>query len=188
MIQRRDVFAGLAAVLAASPAALAHTPYGQWVVYRKKHLLIGCHRQDPDTYTLAQAVVREFENDLEAARARPARAPRPERLASLLGTDQLDVAILNAMDANEMATGAGRFAPYGKIPLRVIGSHGAYAMVAHARVPDHHAWLMAMAVDSGLAMSLAWPDGIVLDRHPGVRAYIEGVDLAVLQPDTVAPD
>ena len=23
-----------------------HTPYGQWVVYRKKHLLIGCHKAD----------------------------------------------------------------------------------------------------------------------------------------------
>jgi len=26
-----------------------HTPYRQWVVYRKKHLLIGCHKADPET-------------------------------------------------------------------------------------------------------------------------------------------
>ena len=38
-----------------------HTPYGQWVVYRKKHLLIGCHKEDPRTYVLAKEAVALLE-------------------------------------------------------------------------------------------------------------------------------
>ena len=38
-----------------------HTPYGQWVVYRKKHLLIGCHKEDAETYRLAKSIVAAFE-------------------------------------------------------------------------------------------------------------------------------
>jgi len=46
---RRDVLIGLALAAASCAAAGAHTPYGQWVVYRQKHLLIGAHRGDART-------------------------------------------------------------------------------------------------------------------------------------------
>ncbi len=52
-----------------------HTPYGQWVVYRKKHLLIGCHKADPETYDLAKRVVALLDAHLPAAKSRVARAP-----------------------------------------------------------------------------------------------------------------
>ena len=90
-----------------------HTPYGQWQVYRQKHLLIGCHREDPETYDLAQQVVATLDERLPEAAARPARARTAGRLASLLGTDQLKLAVLSEEDAAAMAVGAGRFAPYG---------------------------------------------------------------------------
>jgi hypothetical protein len=37
--------------------ASAHTPYRQWQVYRRRHLLIGCSRTDAPTYPLAQKIV-----------------------------------------------------------------------------------------------------------------------------------
>ena len=86
MIRRRGVLTGLAAGVLA-PAAFAHTLYPQWVAYRRKHLLIGCHRKDNRTYELAQQLVGDINHALPKAKARPARTPHPERLASLIGTD-----------------------------------------------------------------------------------------------------
>ena len=45
---RRQVLR-LGGALAAAVLLSGHTPYGQWVVYRKKHLLIGCHKADEPT-------------------------------------------------------------------------------------------------------------------------------------------
>ena len=67
----------LAAAAAAQLALWGHTPYGLWVVYRKKHLLIGCHRGDPETYVLAKRVVGLLEEHLPAAKSRVARAHSP---------------------------------------------------------------------------------------------------------------
>ena len=87
-----------------------HTPYGQWVVYHQKHLLIGCHKADPETYELAKRVVALLAEHLPAAKSRVARAPDAGRLASLLGTAQLAVATLSGADAAAMLAGSGRFA------------------------------------------------------------------------------
>lgn len=141
--------AGSAPSLLASSAA-AHTPYQQWVVYRKKHLLIGCHRADPATYAHAQRIVAALDKELPAARARIARARRPDRLASLLGTDQLEVAVLDAETAEQMRLGAGAFAPYGPIPLvaqRRLKGDGGHSLYAHADFPARHSTALRIALD-----------------------------------------
>ena len=48
MIKRRAVLAGCGAAVIAAPA-FAHTPYSQWVVYRRKQLLVGAHRGEGET-------------------------------------------------------------------------------------------------------------------------------------------
>jgi len=108
MLRRTFVRAGIALACAEALArrpALAHTPYKQWVVYRRKHLLIGCHRQDPGTYVLAQRLVKVLQTRLPDARARIARAPTAGRLASLLGTNTTPVSSGEA--ATVAAVGAG---------------------------------------------------------------------------------
>lgn len=173
-MRRRMFLAGVAA-LAATPSP-GHTPYGQWVFYRRKHLMIGSHRQDMATWELATAVVQDFEHDLSEASARVARAPRPERLASLIATDQMDLAVLHRDTLPGMVAGTGAFLPYGPQPLRLIGQQGAHRLIAHARIPDRHAWLLAYALDSGgrLALPGTGPD---LPPHPGVLAYLSGADV-----------
>jgi hypothetical protein len=52
-MNRRQAAGRLVAAAALVMLLGGHTPYGQWVVYRKKHLVIGCHREDPATYELA---------------------------------------------------------------------------------------------------------------------------------------
>ncbi len=172
-LNRRVFVVGLAGLCGIGEAA-AHTLYGQWVTYRRKHLLIGCHRKDPETYVLAKRVVAELSESLPAAKARPARAPRPERLASLLGTDQIDVAILSEQDASAMSAGQGRFSPYGALPLRLLSPVGKHLLLAHARFPERHAWALADALfHHGAALKPAVGDA--LDWHPGVVAWSAGL-------------
>ena len=161
--------------LAAALLLCGHTPYGHWVVYRKKHLLIGCHRADPETYALAKQVVAELATHLPAAKARPARAPDARRLASLLGTEQMDVAVLSAGDAAAMAAGSGPFEPYGAIDLRLLTPVGDRLLICREDFRKRHAWL----VTGALAGTAVAPESVpsaesVLPWHPGSRAFLEG--------------
>ncbi len=85
-LTRRSLLTGLVAL---APAADAHTLYNQWIVYRRKTLLIGSHRKDMGTYARALQLAEALGHLLPEAAARAARAPHPERLASLLATRQL---------------------------------------------------------------------------------------------------
>jgi hypothetical protein len=170
---------GLGLRLAGGTAAAlllgGHTPYGQWVVYRKKHLLIGCHRSDPQTYALAKRVVRLLEEHLPAARSRVARAPDAGRLASLLGTAQMDVAILGRADAAAMLQGSGSFAPYGAIDLRALTPLDGRLLIARADFPERHAWLVTAALAATDVAPAADPSGDPgIPWHPGSRAFLEG--------------
>ncbi len=170
----RRTFAQMALLAAGALALGGHTPYGQWVVYRKKHLLIGCHKADPETYDLAKAAVAVLAEHLPAASARVARAPDARRLASLIGTDQMETAILSPADAAAMATGAGGFEPYGEIPLGVIAPVGSRLLVAHGDFPAKHAWLLARSlfgqVPAGGQQSVA----LTVGWHAGAQAFLNG--------------
>ena len=173
-MNRRTLIQGGGAAAAALLLS-GHTPYGQWVVYRKKHLLIGCHKGDPRTYDLAKQVVALLGEHLPAAKARPARAPRPQRLASLMSTDQLDVAVLGWNDASLMAAGEGIFKPYGKIPLTLLASLGDRALIAHGDFPTRHAWLVAAALGATpLVARVKAPGQTPLPWHPGAAAFRQG--------------
>ncbi|MEM9061205.1 MAG: hypothetical protein AAGD13_12160 [Pseudomonadota bacterium] len=177
MISRRSFAIGLAAG-AVAPVAAAHTLYPQWVAYRRKHLLIGCHRKDPKTYRLAEVLVAGINHALPKAKARAARAPHPERLASLIGTDQMEVAVLPVPEALAMRDGAGSFAPYGRINLTQIAAFQDHILVAEAGFPDRHAWLLSAAIaDTDLPVA---PAAKSLPVHPGVVTQRSGIDLDAL--------
>ncbi|NNE22808.1 MAG: hypothetical protein HKN11_09380 [Rhizobiales bacterium] len=165
-MNRRALIAGL--ITLASTRAAAHTPYGQWVVYRKKHLLIGAHRAEPATYEVAQKLVAVLARHLPKARSRIARAPTAGRLASLIGTDQLDVAVLSQADAIGMLTGRGEFSAYGQIPITVLARLETHLLVAHERFPARHARLVAAALHAGGMMKdRSQTTGVEIPWHPG---------------------
>lgn len=152
-----------------------HTPYRQWVVYRRKHLLIGCHRDDPETYALAKRIAAALAEHLPAAKARVARAPYPGRLASLLGTGQLEVAVLGTDEAGEMLGGAGPFAPYGPVAVRLLTPVGDRLLVARADFPERHAWLVTGAlIGTALTPASLRLDGPAIAWHPGSLTFLEG--------------
>jgi len=164
-----------AGAAAAALVLCGHTPYGQWVAYRKKHLLIGCHRADPETYSLAKAVVAELDAHLPAAKARVARAPHAGRLASLLGTEQMEVAVLDATDAAAMAAGSGPFAAYGPVAITLLAPVETKLLVARAGFPDRHAWLVTGALaGTDLTAAAQTGEGSLLPWHPGARAFMDG--------------
>ncbi len=180
----RRAFLGRAVLLAGASLVLTgHTPYRHWDIYRQAHLLIGCHKGDPETYALAQEAVAVLAEHLPKAKARVARAPHPERLASLIGTGQLFVTVLGRDEAFAMASGAGAFAPYGAQPLQQLAEMEAYLLVAHAELPKRHAWLITEALfgsrlmpeTEGTATQATAAEGAVsLPWHPGSRAFLDG--------------
>lgn len=174
MPSRRAVLVGAAALAAAvSTGARAHTPYRQWVVYRQRHLLIGAHRGDARTYALAQAIVAAMEKELPDARARVARGPRPQRIASLMGTGQLTLAVLASAEAERMASGAAPFEGHRPVPLRGLAElSDGYRLYATPELRPDHAWLVAQALEhSGLGRR---PSKHALPPHPGAAAFWTG--------------
>jgi hypothetical protein len=173
MPNRRDVLIGLALAAASCAAAGAHTPYGQWVVYRQKHLLIGAHRGDARTYELAQAVVAALEDELPEARPRVARGPRPQRITSLMGTGQLFVSVLSADEAERMVDALPPFENYTPTPLRILATlEGEYHVFVSPDLPEDHAWLVTRALDH--AQLGHRPDRVSIPLHPGAVTFWEG--------------
>lgn len=170
---RRRVLIGIALAATSAVAAGAHTPYGQWGIYRQKHLLIGAHRGDDRTYQLAQAVIAALDKELPEARARIARGPRPQRIASLIGTGQMLAAVLSEAEAEAMAEARPPFDGYRPTPLRVLADHGGgYLLVASPNLPEDHAWLVAQALDH--AQIGHAPESVALPIHPGAAAFWSG--------------
>jgi hypothetical protein len=177
-LTRRAVLQGGAAI-AASLLAAAHTPYEQWVVYRKRRLLIGCSRAEPESYDLAKAVAAALLERLPESQAGVSRAPDKFRLASLLSTDQMDVALLLRDDALALARGRAPFRDYGAVPLAVLYAFGDYLLISRADFPEHHAYLVARALNAapaGVPNGGLPPDGLTdPPAHPGTLAYARGL-------------
>jgi hypothetical protein len=127
-------------------SASAHTPYRQWVVYRKKHLMIGCHRENLQTWELAKKIQTLLAQELPDARSRIARARTSGRLASLMGTDQLDSAVLEIPVAKSIMLATDGFEPYGPVDIRTIALLGNYTYVVKKNLPDDHVSLLASAL------------------------------------------
>ena len=178
---RRAVLGGAAAAaLLAGPAA-AHTLWNQWRVYRRKHLLVVCHRQDPGAFAEAKALEALAAVELPSANMRIARAPHPGRIASLLGTGQLGYALVRPGEAAQLAAGEGEFAPYGPVETRLVGGVADWLLVADPAEPARHVWLLRSMLSQGRLPSAAELRSPVA-FHPGAAAHDGGIPLEHL-PD-----
>lgn len=182
-MERRKLLTGSAAatlLLGAAALLPGHTPYRQWVVYRKRHLLILASKQDKQAYTLSRALAGHLAAILPASRARPSRAANSERMASLLSTGQMDVAVLTPAEAGAMRAGEGPSQGYGPIDLRLLLElDDRHLLVARAAFPAAHAYRVGKALDLApdqeALPGLRLPrEGAVLALHPGIAAYIDG--------------
>jgi TRAP-type uncharacterized transport system substrate-binding protein len=176
MLRRKFLHVGMVAT--AWFAAGAHTPYRQWQVYRQRHLLIGTSKTDAPTYPLGQKIAEVLATHLPASSARVTRGPDSWRLASLLTTGQLEIAVLSAADVAALRDGRAPFAAFGPTALNALFGFGDYYLVCRPEFPPHHAYQVVQtlvnnaALISGARFLDASASPIAL--HPGARAYVLG--------------
>ncbi len=169
----------LGSAAAAGLICSAHTPYRQWVVYRRRVLLIGSSRDDPDGYGLGRGIAEILAIQLPESRSRVSRAPTRQRLASLIATDQLDVAVLPRADGRALAEGRPPFTEIGAVALSVLYGFENHLLLCRVDFPTSHAYLVSSTLDESMAevpgatLSVADSDG-KLELHPGTRDYFTG--------------
>ena len=162
---------------------MGHAPYGQWNVYRKRNLLIVTSRSDAPSFAIGEQAAAVLAKHLPESRARVSRAPSTRRVASLISTMQMDVAVMSADNAADLFAGNGAFAEFDPVPLRSIVVLGDYLLVCRDDFAPLHAYLLAetlMENSDELDVSVAAPDAakgsaeLIVPTHPGARDYFRG--------------
>jgi hypothetical protein len=155
-----------------------HTPYNQWNVYRQKHLLILTSKADPEGYVLGQKIAETLLERLPSSGARVTRAPDLARVASLIATKQLDIAVLRRGDARAMRDGTPPFEAFGAVPLRVVADFGDHVLVSRDDFPAAHAYRVAAALadggDGAMAPAADGEGPADLPLHDGAAAFRRG--------------
>lgn len=150
----------------------AHAPYGQWAVFRKKYLLILSTREDPPSFDLAQTLSAALLRELPESRAQASRAPSKARIAALLSSHQMELALMRPDDAASLREGVPPFKNEGPVPLMTLATFEDFILVCRDDFPALHAWLIAEAM-SRTEFKQNAPDRR-LPLHPGVKAFQTG--------------
>ncbi len=183
MHDRRRLLAALAAA-GVWPLLAGHTPYRQWAVYRRKHLLVGTCRADAPTYPLGKRIVAALESELPESRPRVTRARDQERLASLLTTGQIEIVLFSAGDTVRLRDGAPPFDSLGPAELAALFRFGGHWLVCRADFPNRHAWLVTRAL-TGVAADFtdaAPATDALLPAHDGALAFAAGAPEPPAEP------
>jgi hypothetical protein len=172
----------------------AHTPYGQWQVYRRRHLMIGTSKADLPTYPLGQRIAEVLATYLPESSARVTRGPDAWRLASLITSGQLEVILLSTQDASALRDGRSPFEAFGAtrlLSLFAFGDHGGdqgggHWLVCRPHFPDRHAYLVVETLtthgDPTLGGRTPDPATGPVPVHPGALAYLRGDPLPAPAP------
>lgn len=180
MQRRRFIISATAlitAVLWPVTQALAHTPYAQWDLFRKRNLQILTSHSDLPGDTIGDEWVDFLRKKLPLSRAMVSRARDVLRVASLLKTDQSKLAVLSYQHAEAMMTSAAPFEDYKDMPLQVMFDNGTHVLVARKDLPLHHGFLIAVTLlEQAGPMHLTVPlnGKFGMQVHPGARAAALG--------------
>jgi len=179
----RRAFLGSALALGALTFGSGHTPYRQWSIYRKRYLVILTSRTDAPSFPLGKRVAEVLATYLPSSKARVARAPFTRRIASLISSRQVEVAILARDDAAALFAGRPPFADFEPVPLRTLVGLGSHLLVCRDDFPERHAYLVAATLSRNrdrLPVTVSpgpdqppEPDATV-PMHPGARAFFAG--------------
>ena len=182
----RKAVAGAAAIL-----FCGHAPYGQWGVYRRRYLLILTSRADPPSFELGKQIAEVLADRLPSSKAQVSRAPNTERIASLISSQQMDVALMRRDDAAALRHGRPPLAGYGPVKLLTIVGLGEFLLACREDFAARHAWLIAEAFDKSRdalpelllpVASTAEPPDSRIPLHPGALSYFTGAPMPALEP------
>jgi NMT1 family protein len=134
-VNRRS-FVRLLGVAAAACGVMGHSPYRQWRAYRKSRFIILTSAAEPASYPLGEAVAAVLARHVPESGALAARAADSLEIVKLLGTDQLDLALLTAEDVRDASEARGRFASEAPLRLRTLSVLGPYLFVCREDFPE----------------------------------------------------
>jgi hypothetical protein len=159
----------------------AHSPYGQWRVYRRRHLMIGTSRADAPSYPLGQQIAGLLATYLPESSARVTRGPDAWRLASLITSGQIEVILLSAPEVAALRDGARPFEAFGATRLRSLFTIDDHWLVCRPDFPERHAYLVVetLAAHGGPSLGgrLADPASSPVPVHAGALAFLRGAPL-----------
>ncbi len=172
----RRSFLGLLPAVLIPTTTFGHSPWGQYAVYRQKHLLVLSTRDDPASYYYSKLLVNAINKGAPEASARPARAVNLERAYNLLRTNQFQFALLSQQNILDMRQATGTFSGKPAVDLRTIYRFGDLEFVVLAQFPDG---LVEVVADALLSSREDLPGAITRDEalksallHPGARRAI----------------
>ena len=175
-MNRRSFLFGLPIALF-SWEAMAHSPWGQYAVYRQKHLLILSTRDDAPSYDYSKRLAKAINKTAPEAKARPARAIDLNRAYNLLRTKQFQFALLSSENIQAMRTSTGQFSGKPSVDLKTVYEFGNLEFVVVADFPEE---LAAVVTNAVLANLDILPDAMspktALNRatlHQGARSALE---------------
>ena len=125
---------------------MAHAPWGQWQVYRMRHMLLLSVQEDKDSYPFSKVIIEALTATLPEASARPARAKDYRRVHSLLSTDQMLLAVLSKNIAISLLYGTGEFDNYSPVNMNIVFNFGKMLLLARPNMPDSHTWRITDAI------------------------------------------
>lgn len=183
-MQRRSFLSRLTVVSAVSllpfAHALAHTPYRFWDVFRKRNMQILTSHADYAGDEAGDAWVAVLRENLPLSRAMVSRAHDMTRIASLLKTDQVKIAVLSYMHARLMFTGEAPFQEFAPLQMEILVDNGKYLLVTRPDLPLYHGYLVTRALmEAADKLQLLKPAkgqfGMAI--HEGARAHYRGDSL-----------
>ncbi|HEX2338191.1 MAG TPA: hypothetical protein VHI72_17150 [Hyphomicrobiaceae bacterium] len=119
------------------------------------------------------------------------RAPNNDRIASLISSHQMDVALMRRDDAAALRQGRPPFAGHGPVKLCTIVGIGEFLLVCRDDFAARHAWLVAEAFDKNRdvlpemllpSTSTSEPPDSRIPLHPGAVGYFTGAPMPALEP------
>lgn len=164
---------------------MGHSPYRQWYVYRRRRLFILTSAAEELSFPLGQTLAQVLATYLPESQAMAARARDAVEMVKLLGSRQLDVALLQIDDAHDASQGKGKFQEEDPVPLRVLAIFGSYLFVCRDDFSRQKAYQIAKTLTEhqselksigfqGAPSGLLEKDPHDLPLHPGARDFYEG--------------
>ena len=147
---QRIVYLFTVLILTFSSISLAHSPWGQYQVYRQKHLLILSTKEDAPTYPFSKRLTTIINRIEPTASARPARAKDLRRIHALLKTNQMQFAVLSKQNAVHLRQGTAAFKDKEPLAMAVIYTFGELEFLVQPEFPDQLVSIVTHAVLSSL--------------------------------------
>ena len=142
-------------LLTFSSTSLAHSPWGQYQVYRQKHLLILSTKEDSPTYSFSKKLTTIINHAEPSADARPARAKDLRRIHALLKTDKMQFAVLSKDNAAHLRKGTAAFKDKGPLAMATIYTFGELEFLVQPTFPKQ---LVSVVTHAILSLLYHLPD------------------------------